>query len=135
MKCRFKSGSLGFVAELKPSEDPEQPISIMTKQCFVEMDRENLKVYQDVDKVVVSHQVQLDDLRRMIFPQSFQQEESKVECFQLEAVKGYMGQLLSDYELPEPLADANVLTLCFDSELELADWSSNIKDFKDNCVD
>jgi len=45
IKCEYKSGLLGFVAELKTSQNSDEPVNIMTKLSFVEMNRNYLNVY------------------------------------------------------------------------------------------
>lgn len=45
IKCEYKSGILGCVAELKTSQNPNEPVNIMTKLSFVEINRYFINVY------------------------------------------------------------------------------------------
>jgi len=52
--CKFISARIGYVTELKASgSNNDDPVNIVSKQSYVEMDRHKLKVYMNNDKVTL----------------------------------------------------------------------------------
>lgn len=74
-----------------------------------------MKVYVDSTKQTERDQIKLKDMKRVIFPISFAQEDAQINCFQVETDPEYQGDLFSDYEVNEPLVKDNMKTFCFSS--------------------
>lgn len=59
--CKFISGRMGYVTELKSSgSNTDDPVNIVSKQSYIEMDRNRLKVYMNNDKVNIRKQLLLN---------------------------------------------------------------------------
>lgn len=128
---------MGYVTELKASgSNPDDPVNIVSKQSYVEMDRHRIKVYLNNDKVSLRKQVELNQINRVIYPISFNQPDNKIDCIQMdydEKKKTQITKLEGDMSVKEPLTDDNVITLCFKSDEQMKSWETAIYSFRNDC--
>lgn len=131
--CRFRSGKLGYVTQLKQSDNKDEPVTIVSKKSYAEIDRNTFRVYDDQSKQDNKCRLELSAFKRIIFPQSFSQDDSQIFCFQIEIDQDYKGNLFSDYEVSEPLIKDNIYTLCFNDSDEMKKWEMTMYAFKEDC--
>lgn len=132
-KCKKKTGKLGRVAEMVYSNN-DQPVTIKSKQSYVELDTDKLALYVDEFKTELYKQIKLIQISQITIPKSFQQPGYEVNCFQVQSDKYHVGKIKVDQEKEEPFLASEVdLTLCFRDAQQLKDWLQAIIDFYQNC--
>lgn len=92
----------------------DQPITIKSKQTYVELDTDRLMLYLDEFKTEVVKNIKLTHIDKLTVPKSFQQPGYEVNCFQVSTDRLHKGKITIDNEKEEPYNSADVeLTLCF----------------------